>query len=305
MEFSEDFELKTLTKSSKLSIKIETPTKLLSSKQRKSKFQSCPFTSQSQDFSQNPDHNSRLLIQKDLSYLKPQSHNPRSSLTLSLIHPVESVNLSETSLLIKIYFFHSSHYIDLVLPYEIKVVDMLSKALLAYIDRFKSSLPYGLDTTAYRVWLPCEDSYKPDTDFVINKDLQVFKLGCSSLCICENLDFNGDRLKKGNIGIRNLENLDKIVIKVVFEGNWANFLVGKDTCLRDMLGSIQKKFGIDGWIVDELYEFRSFIEETGEYCAVHVDLGVKDLRGHEVWMGRKEYLDYSLSSYNFVKFNKY
>ena len=304
MEFSEDFELKKLTKSSKLSINIDSPAKPHSSNQRKSKFQSYPFTSHSQDFSNNPDHNSGLLIQKDLSYLKPQSHNPRSSLTLSLIHPVESVKLSDTSLLIKVYFFHSAHYIDLVLPYEIKVVDMLSKALLAYVDRFKSSLPYGLDTTAYKVWLPCDDSYKPDTDFVINKDLPVFKLGCASLCICENPDFIDSRLKKGNNGLRNLENLDKIVIKVMFQGNWANFLVSKDACLRKMLPGIQKKFGIDGWIVEELYEFRTFIEETGEYCAVHVDLGVKDLRGHEVWLGRKEYLDISLSSNNFVKFNK-
>ena len=181
---------------------------------------------------------------------------------------------------------------------------MLSKALLAYIDQFKSSLPHGLDTTAYKVWLPYEDSCKPDTDFVINKDLQVFKLGCSSLCICENPDFVSSRPRKTYSRLGNIEKMNKIVVKVFFESNWASFLVDKETCLRKILPSIQKKFGILGWLAEELYEFTTFIEETGEYCGVHVDVGVNDLRNHEVWLARKEYLDNPISSNNLLKFNK-
>ena len=81
MEFSEDFELKKLSKKSKISISINTSVKLLSSNSRKSKFHSHLFSSHSEDFSHNPDPKSILLIQKDLSYLKQKFLDPRSSLT--------------------------------------------------------------------------------------------------------------------------------------------------------------------------------------------------------------------------------
>jgi hypothetical protein len=305
MEFSEPFELKNLTNSHFLNSSLNTysSSKTSSSNPRhyKNLFQSNQIISES--LGSYSKASSCLQIEKDLSYLTEKSHNPRSSLTISLFQPVEPVKLGENSLLIKIYFFNSVHSLDLVLPCEIKVVDMISKALRKYVEHFKSSIPFGLDTSAYKVWLPHEDSHTPDTDFVINKDLQVFKLGCSILCLCENPDFV-ERSRKTIEKFRVLQKKDKIVLQVSFEGNWGSFLVNKSTELKELLPFFRKKFGISGWVAEELYEFLTFIEETGEYCLVHVGILAKDIRNNQIWMRKKRFLDHPICSNNLIKYTK-
>lgn len=244
------------------------------------------------DAENNSERTRKFYIEKDFSYLQPRKDKPRSSLTLSLLQPEEVQQKPLNSqIVMKIYFFHSPHYLNLVLPQEINVIDMLKKALISYTKHFKSSLPYGLDTNAYQVWLPNEDLNTPDPDFPISKDRKVNSLNTKILCICEKPSYTYTTPTKNSKIVQSLSNKDKIILKISFKGSWTHIQVSPFSKLLNLLPTIQKKFFIQGRVCEKLYEFKVFIEEIGEYCNVDMNLYVQDLRNTDISLYVKKYAD--------------
>ena len=300
MEFSEIFELNRLAKQGNKDLKLSKIQQLRTVPKisRFSQEIQRDRTTQLIDFNfkghteKNSERTRKFFIEKDFSYLQPRKDKPRSSLTLSLLQPEEDQKKPLNSqIVIKIYFFHSPHYLNLVLPQEINVVDMLKKALVSYTKHFKSSLPYGLDTSAYQVWLPNEESNMPDPDFPISKDRKVNSLNTKTLCVCEKPSYTCPTRAKTSKMVQILSNKDKLILKVFYKGSWTHIQVSPFSKLQDLLPVIQKKFFIPGRVCESLYEFKVFIEETGEYCSVDMNLFVQDLRTSDISLNVKKYAD--------------
>lgn len=236
-------------------------------------------------------------IEKDNSYLTERFPNRRSSLTLSLSQPDEFIlSTPIKQLVLEVYFFRSPTKFKLIVPPEITVSGMLSKALQAYSKYIYSSLPLGNNANAYQVWLADEDTHFPDFDYLLDQNIQVSKLGVSCFCVCEKTGctdiFSDRKLSIRSIKAKNLtlvKDKNLTLVKFHFKGSWTHLAVQKNWKLANVLPILQRKFFFSGDEKD--FEFRVFIQDTGEECPVDMTLLIKDLGFSEIKLYRKKLAD--------------
>ncbi|OMJ66713.1 hypothetical protein SteCoe_36356 [Stentor coeruleus] len=236
-------------------------------------------------------------IEKDNSYLTERPTNKRSSLTLLLSQPDEqTLSTPIKQLVLEVYFFRSPIKFKLIVPPEITVSGMLRKALQAYSKYIYSILPLGNNANAYQVWLPEEDTHLPDFDYALDQNIQISILGVSCFCVCEKIGC-ADIFSDKKPGIRSLKatNLTQMkdknltLIKFHFKGSWAHLAVQKNWRLANVLPILQRKFFFSG--AEKDFEFRVFIQDTGEECPVDMTLLIKDLGFSEIKLYRKKLAD--------------
>lgn len=233
-------------------------------------------------------------IVQDNSYLEEPRKKRNSILTISLKSSEETVNSSPIKQLnLKVYFFRSSNKINLSVPKEITVNDMITRALQAYTKTKYPPLPYGINTEAYEVWLPDEDGIFPDTDYSIDKSLFVAYLNATTLCILEKADFRSSLYisKRGSSVLRIRTKTGSIHLKFLYESNWAIIALNPESYLCDVLAQLWKKFFILGELSAKMFEFRVFIEEGGYECALDMSLKIKELPKQDIRLYRKVLAD--------------
>jgi hypothetical protein len=314
MEFSEFFELNRIAKSTHLNYRSHPNLKLSKSEitstgklpDHKLKYNLSSDGSFYSDFSsKSTEIYEPFKIEKDTSYLDDIKTSKRSSLTLSLLEPEEKLNKSPLKQLsIEIYFFRSPNKVKLIVPNEITVNDIIIKALLAYSKSNYSRLPHGTNSDGYEIWLPEDDGYLPDLDYLIDKKLYVANLSASSLCLCEKPDFRSSiyDINNGSRNLRKNIKSDTLHTKFVYENNYKIIAVNPDSTLSSLLITLWKKFFIFGDISADMFEFRIFIEEGGYECAVDMSLEIKDLPNTDIRLYRKVLADTPKSSdYNSCK----
>ncbi|OMJ78719.1 hypothetical protein SteCoe_21396 [Stentor coeruleus] len=235
-------------------------------------------------------------IEKDNSYLTERLPNRRSSLTLSLSQPDELIlSTPIKQLVLEVYFFRSPTKFKLIVPPEITVSGMLSKALQAYSKHIYSNLPLGNNANTYQVWLAEEDTHLPDFDYALDQNIQVSKLGVTNFCVCEKTGcadiFSDKKLGIKSVKAKKLTLKDKnlTLIKFHFKGSWTHLAVQKNWKLVNVLPILQRKFFFSG--AEKDFEFRVFIKETGEECPVDMTLLIKDLGFSEIKLYRKKLAD--------------
>jgi hypothetical protein len=309
MEFSEAFELKRIAKSRIITGESSPITKLFNTRSSIPTSDSTPtsrITNQSSppDFYApepiiiNPSNLAKISgfhIEKDTSYLQEAKQAKRSSLTMSLID--SSVDTEKNSpikqLTLDIYFFRTPDKIRLKVPYEIKVGDMLAKALLAYSKSKFPMLPHGLNIEGYEVWLP-EDNYNlPDTDYAINPGCFVHSLGVKVLCVCEKPGFRSSIYTSSKVSsiLNNQTRGGLAHVKFFFENSSVVIAVRPNTLLREILVTLWKKFFIFGELSVEMFEFRLLIEEGGYECALDMGLKIGELPSKSIRLYRKVLAD--------------
>ena len=160
----------------------------------------------------------QLHFERDNSYLQAPFIVRRSSLTESLLNNIDSRPLSPLKqLVIEVYFFRTVNKLKLILPMDITVAGLLSKALITYRRSNISGLPYGLDSNGYQVWVSEDENHIPDTDYILNSDLKVSSLGVNVLCICEKKGYIDRSSYKVSKSIINRQSKDRLLIKFYFE----------------------------------------------------------------------------------------
>lgn len=309
MEFSEASELKRIASRSKLNGESSPFTKLVTkyNPNKKSDFSPSiqPGSNSSFDFPTFPTSSTMtayipndpiqalLKIEKDTSYLNEPNHHKRSSLTMSLLSHEPIFEVSQVKqLILEIYFFCTPVKIQLIVPQEITVIDMMAKALSAYSKTESRILPHGLNTDGYEVWIPEDDGYMPDTDYAIDRSLYVAKLAVNVLCICEKPGFKSDFSNgKAEDLLRRHGRHDGKLVKFYFENTSALVAVNPNLQLREVLVLLWKKFFILGDLNADMFEFRVFIEEGGYECALDMGLMIKELPKMDIRLYRKVHAD--------------
>ncbi|OMJ77291.1 hypothetical protein SteCoe_23160 [Stentor coeruleus] len=310
MEFSETLELKRIAKYRNNQGECSPFTKLVKSwtKQNSSeKSQVTPFIFKplihSPSFSECSNALSPAGLEKfekdfeivqDNSYLDELKKKKNSILTLSLKNSEETVNNSPIKqLTLKIYFFRSLNKINLSVPKEIMVNDMITRALQAYSKTKYPSLPYGINSEAYEVWLPDEDGIFPDTDYTIDKSSFVSHLNATTLCILEKANFQSSLYtsKRDSSVLRIRTKTGLIHLKFLYKSNWAVIALNPESHLYDVLGQLWKKFFILGELSAKMFEFRVFIEEGGYECALDMSLKIKEIPKQDIRLYRKVLAD--------------
>ena len=234
-----------------------------------------------------------LIIEKDNSFLIETHHNKKSSLTISLMQEEDkSPTFLPHQLKVLVYFFSSPLKLQLSLPSEITISGLLSKALLALKKTNFSALPNGLDASGYEVWLPEDESYMPDKDYVLDGNTRVADLSMSVFCVCARSGYvQKDSYKSSSVSMRRSLVKDKVIIKFYFEGTWAHFAVDPNDRLAEVLEPLMKKLFITSDLSEEMLEFRIFVGGTSEECPVDMGLMIKELGTNDIRLYRRKYAD--------------
>ena len=173
------------------------------------------------------------------------------------------------------------------------MADMIYKALVAYSRTQSAALPHGMDLEGYEVWIPEDEGYLPDTDYAINHNSFVAILAVSTLCLCEKPEFKPS-ICTNSIGSRLLRRNTrpgKYLVKFFFENTSAVIDVNPSAKLSEVLVVLWRKFFILEELTPDMFEFRMFIEEVGNECALDMGLMIKELPKTDIRLYRKIHAD--------------
>lgn len=233
-----------------------------------------------------------LTIEVDNSYLREKVNTRRSSLTVLIQDTSDFLSTSSVNhLVLEIFFFRTENKIKLTVPSEITVGDLLRKALSSFGKANVLDLPNGLDSNGYEIWIAEDDSYLPDTDCLIENNSMVASLGVTTFCICAKAEFTPKDSYKGSFSVRHTVTSDKLLVKFYFERAWTHLAVNPNEKLSQVLQSLIRKFFITGALTEEMFEFRIFLQDTGEECNVDMSLPIRELRTNDIRLYRKKYKD--------------
>lgn len=305
MEFSEDFELKRLSKSRGHLGENSPSTKIFKNHgHTRSLFTRTEPDEKLSDYLSSEKHlpsslskediDIDLVIEKDTSYLQEETKNKRSSLTILLQQTEDKSNPSPLkNLNLTIYFFRTLNKIQISVPKEIIAIDLIAKSLLTYEKTNYPRLPHGLDSQGYDLWIADEENCLPDTDYTIYEHTFISSLRVKTFCVVEKPGFRSS--------IFNSNNGSKIVIKnskpgtvhtkFFFENSSAVIAVKPDDTLEKVLVLLWKKFYIFGDLSKDMFEFRVFVKEIGNECAVDMGLMIKELPQVDIRLYRKVLAD--------------
>jgi len=303
MEFSEEFELARLSKSRKLSTE-SILTKLAKARNSATLHPVHEHTENSEykakshsnkkSYNGLEDKDSELKFEKDNSYLSRPKHVQRSSLTLLLQQPEGSpARYSGKLLNLAVYFFRTMNVIRLVVPQEITAADTVIKALLAFDKAGMGKLPHGLDSQGYELWIADEETCLPDTDYTISPNTFMALLSVKTLCICEKPDYRSSIFQSNNGSSLVTKNPKpgSIHARFFFENSSTVVAVKPESELREVLLTLWKKFFVFGNLNTNDFEFRVFVKEIGNECALDMGLMIKELSELDIRLYRKVLAD--------------
>jgi hypothetical protein len=241
-----------------------------------------------------------LVIEKDTSYLQENNQAKQSSLTLLLQQKEEFFHPSPIKTLnLTLYFFRTLNKIHLSVPVEIISGDLIAKALLKYDKTDFPKLPHGLDSQGYDLWIADEDSCLPDMDYSIEPGTFVASLRVKTFCICEKPGFRSSIFNSNNGSQKVIKNSrpGTVHTKFFFENSSVVVAVKPDDSLEKVLVLLWKKFFVFGDLNKELWEFRVFVKEIGNECAVDMGLMIKELPRVDIRLYRKVLADIPRSAF--------